>query len=63
MEFTWDKLTSFRQFGANFQWSSLAVPAVVLLILALLILPMPALMLDIFFSINIILALLIIMVQ
>jgi len=62
MEITWDKLTNIRQFAANFLWSSLAVPAVVLLILALLILPMPALMLDIFFSINIILALLIIMV-
>jgi len=62
MEFTWDKLTNIRQFAANFPWSSLAVPAVVLLILALLILPMPPLMLDIFFSINIILALIIIMV-
>ena len=62
MEITWDKLTNIRQFAANFLWSSLAVPGVVLLILALLILPMPALMLDIFFSINIILALIIIMV-
>jgi len=62
MEFTWDKLTNIRQFAGNFPWDSLAVPAVVLIILALLILPMPAVMLDIFFSINIILALLIIMV-
>ena len=62
MELTWDKLTNIRQFAGNFPWSSLAVPAVVMIILALLILPMPAVMLDIFFSINIILALLIIMV-
>jgi len=62
MEITGDKLTIIRQFAANFLWSSLAVPAVVLLILALLILPMPPLMLDIFFSVNIILALIIIMV-
>ncbi|MEC8299420.1 MAG: flagellar biosynthesis protein FlhA [Pseudomonadota bacterium] len=42
--------------------TSLAIPAAVLMVISLLVLPLPAFMLDIFFTFNIILALLIIMV-
>jgi flagellar biosynthesis protein FlhA len=43
-------------------WTSLAMPIAVILILTMLILPLPPLMLDFFFTLNILLALLIIMV-
>ena len=55
-------LSDLRQFTEGFQLSSLAVPAVVLLILTMLILPLPAVMLDVLFTLNILLALLVIMV-
>ena len=55
-------LPDLRQFTEGFQLSSLAVPAVVLLILTMLILPLPAVMLDVLFTLNILLALLVIMV-
>ena len=55
-------VSDLRQFAGNVSWSSLAMPAVVLIVLAMLVLPMPPIMLDIFFTFNILLALLIIMV-
>ena len=55
-------LSEFRQFFNNFSVSSLAVPAVILLILTMLVLPLPPLMLDVLFTLNILLALVTIMV-
>jgi flagellar biosynthesis protein FlhA len=55
-------MSNFRQLSANIIWGAIATPAVVLLILTLLILPIPAFMLDIMFTFNIVLSLLIIMV-
>ena len=55
-------LTNFRHLASIFPLSSLVTPLLVLLVLTLLVLPIPPLMLDIFFTFNIILALLIIMV-
>jgi flagellar biosynthesis protein FlhA len=55
-------LSDLRQLSANMPWTSLAMPVAVILILTMLILPMPPLMLDFFFTLNILLALLIIMV-
>lgn len=55
-------LTNFRHLASSFPLSSLVTPLIVLLILTLLVLPIPPLMLDVLFTFNIILALLIIMV-
>ncbi|HCY04087.1 MAG TPA: flagellar biosynthesis protein FlhA [Gammaproteobacteria bacterium] len=55
-------LSDLRQLTEGFRPSSLAVPAVILLILTMLILPLPAIMLDVLFTLNILLALLVIMV-
>ena len=55
-------MSNFRQLSTNIIWGAIATPAVVLLILTLLILPIPAFMLDIMFTFNIVLSLLIIMV-
>jgi flagellar biosynthesis protein FlhA len=66
VDFALNILTSFRHFitsgSAISLVTSLAIPAAVLMVIALLVLPLPAFMLDIFFTFNIILALLIIMV-
>ena len=55
-------LSDLRQLTANMPWTSLAMPVAVILILTMLILPLPPLVLDFFFTLNILLALLIIMV-
>jgi flagellar biosynthesis protein FlhA len=55
-------LTSFRHQLSDFPLSSLVTPIMVLLVLSLLVLPIPPIMLDVLFTFNIILALLIIMV-
>lgn len=55
-------LTNFRHMVSAFPLSSLVTPFFVLLILTLLVLPIPPVMLDVLFTFNIILALLIIMV-
>lgn len=55
-------LSELRQLTAAMPWSSLAMPAAVIVILTMLILPLPPVMLDFFFTLNILLALLIIMV-
>lgn len=66
MDFALNILTNFRHFlksgSALTLATSLAIPAAVLMVISLLVLPLPAFMLDIFFTFNIILALLIIMV-
>jgi flagellar biosynthesis protein FlhA len=55
-------LSDLRQLATALPWTSLAMPIAVILILTMLILPLPPLMLDFFFTLNILLALLIIMV-
>jgi flagellar biosynthesis protein FlhA len=55
-------LSDLRQLTTALPWTSLAMPIAVILILTMLILPLPPLMLDFFFTLNILLALLIIMV-
>ena len=55
-------LTNFRHLVSSFPLSSLVTPLIVLLVLTLLVLPIPPIMLDVLFTFNIILALLIIMV-
>ena len=55
-------LSNFRHLASSFPLSSLITPLIVLLVLTLLVLPIPPVMLDVFFTFNIILALLIIMV-
>jgi flagellar biosynthesis protein FlhA len=55
-------LSELRQLTTALPWTSLAMPIAVILILTMLILPLPPLMLDFFFTLNILLALLIIMV-
>ena len=55
-------LSDLRQMSLDIPWKSLAMPVVIVWILTMLILPLPPFMLDIFFTLNILLALLIIMV-
>ena len=62
MDFALVLLSDLRRLVRNFEFGSLAIPGAVLLVLALLVLPMPAFMLDILFTFNIVMALLIIMV-
>ena len=62
METSFFTLTNFRHLASTFPLSSLITPLIVLLVLTLLVLPIPPVMLDVFFTVNIILALLIIMV-
>ena len=62
MDFALVLLSDLRRLARNFEFGSLAIPGAVLLVLALLVLPMPAFMLDILFTFNIVMALLIIMV-
>ena len=62
METSFFTLTNFRHLASTFPLSSLVTPLIVLLVLTLLVLPIPPVMLDVFFTFNIILALLIIMV-
>ncbi len=62
MDFSLFTLTNFRHQLSIFPLSSLVIPVIVLLVLSLLVLPIPPMLLDVFFTFNIILALLIIMV-
>ncbi len=55
-------LSDLRHALQRMPWTSLAMPALVLLILTMLVLPLPPIMLDFLFTLNILLALLIIMV-
>ena len=62
MDFSLFTLTNFRHQLSVFPLSSLVIPVIVLLVLSLLVLPIPPMLLDVFFTFTIILALLIIMV-
>ena len=55
-------LSSIRQNLSNFNFSGLSIPALVLLIMAMLVLPLPPWLLDILFTFNIASSLLIIMI-
>ena len=55
-------LSSLRQSLANFSMTGLSVPALVLLIVAMLVLPMPAWLLDVLFTFNIASSLLIVLI-
>ncbi len=55
-------LSDFRQRIPNLDWKSMGIPALVLLIIAMLILPLPTLLLDILFTLNIMIALIVIMI-
>ena len=55
-------LSSLRQSALNFKLSGLGIPALVLLIMAMLVLPLPPLLLDLLFTFNILVGLIIIMV-
>ncbi|MAC37259.1 MAG: flagellar biosynthesis protein FlhA, partial [Halieaceae bacterium] len=59
-------LSNFRQVSGRFAWlsgKSVGAPTLVLLILALLVVPLPAFLLDIFFTFNIMLGLLMVMIS
>ena len=55
-------LSTLRQVLSRFDKSGLGIPVLVLLIMAMLVVPMPPLLLDIFFTFNIIMGLVIIMI-
>ncbi len=55
-------LSTIRQQAARIDLSGLGIPAVVLLIVAMLVLPRPAILLDVFFTFNIAISLVIIMI-
>ena len=55
-------LSDFRQRTPNLDWKSMGIPALVLLIIAMLILPLPTFLLDILFTLNIMIALIVIMI-
>ncbi len=55
-------LSTIRQQAARIDLAGLGIPAVVLLIVAMLVLPMPAILLDVFFTFNIAVSLVIIMI-
>ena len=55
-------VSNLRQVLSRFDKSGLGIPALVLLIMAMLVVPLPPLLLDIFFTFNIIMGLVIIMI-
>ena len=55
-------LSNIRQNLASAPWSSLSIPALVLVIMTMLVLPLPAVLLDVLFTFNIVVSLVIIMV-
>ncbi|MEE2820382.1 MAG: flagellar biosynthesis protein FlhA [Pseudomonadota bacterium] len=55
-------LSDFRQRIPNVDFKSMGIPALVLLIIAMLILPLPTVLLDILFTLNIMIALVVIMI-
>ncbi len=56
-------LSDFRQRIPNVDFKSMGIPALVLLIIAMLILPLPTVLLDILFTLNIMIALVVIMIS
>lgn len=68
-ECTWNRdrmnaltVSNLRQALSRFDKSGLGIPALVLLIMAMLVVPLPPLLLDVFFTFNIIMGLVIIMI-
>ena len=55
-------LSDFRQRIPNVDFKSMGIPALVLLIIAMLIVPLPTVLLDILFTLNIMIALIVIMI-
>ena len=55
-------LSNIRQSIPQVDWKPLGIPALVLLIIAMLILPLPTFLLDILFTLNIMIALIVIMI-
>jgi len=55
-------LSTIRQNLAKFDYSGLGIPALVLLIMAMLVIPLPSIILDFFFTFNIVSSLVIIMI-
>ena len=55
-------LSDFRQRITNVDFKSMGIPALVLLIIAMLIVPLPTVLLDILFTLNIMIALIVIMI-
>ncbi|CAI8378752.1 MAG: Flagellar biosynthesis protein FlhA [Gammaproteobacteria bacterium] len=55
-------LSDIRQSIPQVNWKSLGIPALVLLIIAMLILPLPTFLLDILFTLNIMIGLIVIMI-
>ena len=55
-------LSDIRQSIPQMDWKPLGIPALVLLIIAMLILPLPTFLLDILFTLNIMIALIVIMI-
>jgi len=57
------RMSNFRQVLQSIRLDGLAVPGFILLILAMLVIPMPAFLLDVMFTMNIVLGLVIIMIS
>ena len=55
-------IENVRTYFSNFEVSSLGIPGLVLLILAMLVIPLPPLLLDILFTFNILVGLVVIMI-
>jgi flagellar biosynthesis protein FlhA len=55
-------MSTIRQRLSNFEFTGLGIPFLVLLIMAMLVVPLPALLLDILFTFNILISLVIIMI-
>ena len=55
-------IENVRTYFSNFEFSSLGIPGLVLLILAMLVIPLPPLLLDILFTFNILVGLVVIMI-
>ena len=56
-------LSDFRQRIPNVDFKSMGIPALILLIIAMLIVPLPTVLLDILFTLNIMIALIVIMIS
>ena len=55
-------LQNVKTYFSNFELSSLGIPGLVLLILAMLVIPLPPLLLDVLFTFNILVGLVVIMI-
>src|SRR5574343_225654 len=56
-------LSTIRQGLSEYDRSGLAVPAIVMMIIAMLVLPLPALLLDVLFTFNLLVGLVVIMIS